>query len=290
MTYEPFPQMLQVETATKCNATCFICPNSQIKRAPMETAVFKRIIDDCVGKGVREIHPFFTNEPLMERRLWEFMDYCDLHIPEAGIHLYTNASLLTERTARRLLGQPNFRFIAFSLDGATTDTFEMMRPGLQWAKVKENCDRFLALRLELGRSNDVHVKTVLTRVRQNEQDVEAFEAMWKGRVDEVMVHGSDGRAGIGFNQDEGGERAGWWKNDPRWPCRAHRCHHHSMYILSTGECVPCCKDWNGATVIGNITEASVEEVWNSDSYAAIRRKLDAGVFDEAACKLCPLLG
>ena len=114
MSYEPFPKMLQIETHTRCNATCSICPNDQLTRPEMTTEAFHKIIDDCVGKEVREIHPFFTNEPLMERRLWDFMDLIHDKLPETGVHLYSNMSLMSLRNAEMLLNRLNFKFMAYS--------------------------------------------------------------------------------------------------------------------------------------------------------------------------------
>ena len=289
MNYEKFPRFLQIETHTRCNATCFICPNDQLTRPDMTTEAFYKIINDCKGKGVQEIHPFFTNEPLMERRLWGFMDYIQGQLPEAGIHLYSNMSLMTLKNAENLLRRDNFKFIAFSLDGASKEIFEKMRPGLNWEKVWTNTKNFLDLRADMGRS-DVHTKAVMTLTPDNECDEAAFKRMWSGAVNEVMVMGSDGRARLGNDWQKTQVKSKAYKNDPRWPCRAHRCHTHSMYILSNGDTVPCCKDFDGQTRIGNVLETSVEEVWNSERMNEIRAKLDAGIYDEKACRLCPLWG
>ena len=294
MPYLETPRMLQVETTVKCNATCITCPNSfevVQRRGEMSDAVLDAIIEEANDfPNLEEFHPFFTAEPLMDRRLFSIMDRVD-----ADIHLYTNGQLLNERMARRLLDRENFKFIAFSLDGATKEVFEKVRPGLKYETVVANAERFLRLKSEMGRE-DVHVKTVMTSNMVNRGDIEPFKVMWnRPGVDEVMVHGSDGRAGMDNPARElasdGDDKVGAFQNDPRWPCRRHRCHEHSMYILSNGDVVPCCKDATGMTVIGNVaTDGGLRAVWNSDRFGEIRAKLDAGLYDESACKACPFWG
>lgn len=291
MAYLPFPRMLQLETTPKCNATCVICPNDQIQgREEMPMDTIEKIIHDCEGRGLDELHPFFTNEPLMDTRLMQVFDLAQEYLPGTGIHLYSNMSLMTERHAYKMLEYSNFKFIAFSLDGATQDVFEKMRPGLAWDKVRKNCDRFLELRSELGRK-DVHVKVVLTKTADNEVDVPAFQEMWADRVDEIMVMGCDGRNALGkYTPEEREGKAGWYSQDPRWPCRQHRCHQHSMYVLSNSNVVLCCKDILGHTIVGNLERESVEEIWKGETMYKLRKKLDHGIYDEEACKRCPMMG
>lgn len=287
-----FPKFLQLETTVSCNAECTICPNQFITRDDMPTEHIYNILSQLRNEPLmKSINPFFTNEPFMDKRMWDIIEYCRDEIPHAQVEFYSNMSLLTERLSERLLSYPNFKYIAFSLDGATEEVFNVARYPLKWDKVKRNCDTFLELRKKMNR-NDVHVKVVMTATPQNQQDVPAFKEMWKDRVDEIMVFGSDSRAFLGSNIRKAREagKLGLFNNDPRWPCRNHKCHQHSMYILSNGDVTPCCKDWNSQTVLGNAFETPLREIWHSDRFNQLREKLDQGIYDEKACALCPMMG
>ena len=44
------------------------------------------------------------------------------------------------------------------------------------------------------------------------------------------------------------------------------------YVLFNGDVVLCNCDWSRTTILGNVTEASLEEIWNGPEYANIRRR------------------
>ena len=58
------------------------------------------------------------------------------------------------------------------------------------------------------------------------------------------------------------------------------------YILYNGDMVLCCADWERTTILGNVKEKSVEEVWNGKEATAIRKKFLSGDTKDLLCHSC----
>lgn len=62
-----------------------------------------------------------------------------------------------------------------------------------------------------------------------------------------------------------------------------------MAVTHSGDCVACCRDTVGRTVLGNVFERSPMEIWNGEESQQLRQNLLDGRPDlNAACRDCDL--
>ena len=270
-----FPHSILVETTLRCPADCTFCPNKKITDRPVDMSwdLFRKVVDECRGKGVAEFCPFINGEPLAPPYLEDALAYVSRSLPGAAIHIYTSGYLLDDRTGEMLL-KNGVREVHFSIDGVSRRVYEEHRRGLIYERVLSNVMGFLArLRKDPAK---VGTRVVLTMTPNNEAEVPAFRRLWEGLVDTVDVIPCDGRGGEG-----------------RLPAylgaRTLGCFHASYrtYILTDGSIVACCKDWAGYTVLGNVAVSSLESIWNSTAYRKLRGDISRGVFDRfEVCRRC----
>ncbi len=97
-----FFQFVEIETSTACNLRCRYCPNSISDRGlvknnkQMPTALFKRIVDELAAIGFSgEFHPHLYNEPLLDARLPQLLQYVRDKLKDCKIALFTNGLYLT---------------------------------------------------------------------------------------------------------------------------------------------------------------------------------------------------
>ncbi len=270
-----FPSSILVETTLRCPADCVFCPNKKISTRPkdMSWELFKKIVDDCRGKGVEEFYPFVNGEPLACPFLEDALDYVSRALPDASIGIYTNGYLLDDERSAVLL-RNNVREVHFSIDGISKQVYEEHRRGLVYEQVMANVMSFL---LRCRRQPEkINTRVVLTMTPGNRREVGAFRRLWKGLVDTVDVIPCDGRGGEG--------------REPAFTdSRLLGCFHVSYrtYVLTDGSVVPCCKDWAGYTVLGNVAEDSLQSIWNSDDYGRLREDVSRGVFSNfEVCRRC----
>ena len=99
---------IQIETYSPCNRRCSCCPVGYKKRpvTEMPDALFRRIIDQLAERGYQgEIALHFYNEPLLEKRLSDFVSYAHQKCPESFIYFASNGDYLTIETFRELVNR-----------------------------------------------------------------------------------------------------------------------------------------------------------------------------------------
>jgi radical SAM protein with 4Fe4S-binding SPASM domain len=67
-----------------------------------------------------------------------------------------------------------------------------------------------------------------------------------------------------------------------------RCHHpfRPMVVQWDGNVPGCCNDWRSAYNVANVHERTLEQIWQSDEFGAMREKLYHGQRDFVPCKGC----
>jgi radical SAM protein with 4Fe4S-binding SPASM domain len=60
-----------------------------------------------------------------------------------------------------------------------------------------------------------------------------------------------------------------------------------LQILWNGDVVPCCYDFDGRMVLGNLRQQSIAEIWNGAAYGKLRRADEALDFSAyPICQVC----
>jgi MoaA/NifB/PqqE/SkfB family radical SAM enzyme len=97
---------IQIETYSPCNRKCSSCPVGIQKRpvTTMPDAVFRQIIDQLAERDYRgEIALHFYNEPLLDKRLMDFIGYAAEKCPRSHIYFATNGDYLEVSRFREML-------------------------------------------------------------------------------------------------------------------------------------------------------------------------------------------
>ena len=93
---------INIETTTICNRRCSHCPNSIYERGLskneelMDEHIFRKIIDELAEIGFEgRISPHHFGEPLMDKRLVNFVEYTRKKLPKSKIFIVSNGDFLT---------------------------------------------------------------------------------------------------------------------------------------------------------------------------------------------------
>lgn len=223
-------RLIQIETVAGCNYRCSFCPIGQIEMpmGRMTRETFERIIGQ-LGNFEGELDLFFRNEPLLDKRIMDFVKYAKENT-RANIVLQTNGSLLTREKLEILTASCTVIVNDYTDDGEITGKVR------SWSE------------------ND---RTIIS-ARSG---------------DEVLTN----RAGNLPKSADGSYRGFCVK-----PFR-------EMTIAFNGDVVLCCQDWRLEEKFGNVNESTLEEIWNSDSFASKRLLLREGRRD-GLCEKCDFIG
>jgi len=281
-----FPTALQVQTQSGCNAACAFCPNQKTLRTlshgRMDEALFRKIVDECVAHRPRRISPFLMNEPLLDPGLPERIRYIAAKLgPGTATRINTNASRLEGEMARELL-RCGLDSLVISFHGLSKEAYEASMAGLRFEENLERVNAFAALWREAPDPKPV-VSITMLRTRLIEPEIPRIRAYWAERGLPTRIRGLGNRAsvcveGADLNLD------GW---EPYISCT--RLVNQAC-ILYNGDAVLCCTDWDRTTVLGNLRERPLAEVWNGETAVDTRRRYLAGDVDGILCGRCKRTG
>jgi MoaA/NifB/PqqE/SkfB family radical SAM enzyme len=290
----PFcPITVDIEPATICNFRCGFCqaPTMHGRTPFLSYDDFCRILDEL--PYVLRIKLQGMGEPLLNKDFFAMV----AHARRKGIYTttITNGSLLTQGNCQRLI-ESGLDKIYISIDGATKETFETMRPGGDFHVVIENVRRLAAMRIR--KQPEVHLWVLCMRDNLDElPDIvrlgsdlgvdevglqydlnfwgkEDYRSRFRDQLltrDEPLKKIEEAvatarRLGVAIRVFTGDRFTPG--NDCSWPWT-------SAYFTADGYVIPCCSRADPELFnAGRLTEkGDFKRIWNGDSYRALRRSI-----------------
>lgn len=272
------PDVMQIETTSYCNLRCVFCPYDEMTRPKthMNVSLFKDFLDREAGH-VRSLGLHHFGEPFLNPDLSSFVQECSSRAITTTVS--SNCTTIKEEQAHAVIKAGLGRLI-ISLDATNAADYERLRVGGRYLNVREGIDIFLAAKRQLGASTYVQVQFICTP--ENSSTWFDFERQWRDveGVDQVVFRDERTHAGQRIRHTDYRVREG-----ARLPCRYL---WESLVILVDGRVVPCCKDFDGKEVLGNVFDGSrLADIWNSSRMTELRRAHVEGRFSELnLCSSC----
>ena len=265
------PEIVQIESTNICNAKCVFCPRDEMhrKQGIMSFDLFKKVVDECAELGITHVRVHNYGEPFVDRKLVEKVRYAKQRgIAQVG--MISNGSLINEEVARGMI-EAGLDAINISVDASGKEVFESTRIGLKYDKVIANIERIVRIRAELGKKRP---KLILSFVRQNNSaDEQAFIEHWRNIADKIHITDLHNWGGT-LNHE----------SDVNYPCYRPWL---TFTVLWDGRVSLCCADFDGHTILGDMSTSSIQDIWNAEPYRKARREhLESGGPD--VCRSCDL--
>ena len=298
------PVEVYIEPTNRCNELCQTCPRTFFEREPprdLDLARFVSVLDQF--PGVERVVLHGVGEPLLARDLPLMV--AEANRRRARVVFNSNALALHPRLARRLV-EAGLDELRISMDAADRKTYLAIRGVDGYEKAMRRTTDFCALLARLGarrprvamvfmalqenlaqlpqviaRAGAIGVPTVILQrliyfdtglavedqSMMNAADPEGIEAcMAAARAAGVELLGTGGLSASESLQSVDAKRP--WAGCTR-PWR-------STYITANGNVLPCCfapfttKHYEG-TILGNLFERPISEIWSSAEYENFRR-------------------
>lgn len=278
-----FPRAVQFQTMSTCNAKCAFCCHSsnpdEIPHGRMDDALIKKIVKECGRSFVGRVSPYLTNEPLLDKRMPAILkDIKKYSIYPVRTRITTNASLLTPKIGEELI-KSKLSHMWISVNGYSEETYRESM-ALDFETTMRNIDNFLELKKKMGAKGPrVHISTIQTKLVEHE--IEDAKKYWASRDVKFHLHKLDNRVGQDtFDSIAPGEGKIAFN-------RTCDLFLKQAYIVENGDMIICCHDWRQSVVVGNITNSSIREVWNSDRFKTLIYEYMEGNFKNLEiCRTC----
>lgn len=293
-----WPRALVLDITNRCNAKCSWCPQPQLDElGAMKMPLFHKIIDDYKTRGGAIRFGTF-GEPLMDKTFGEKVDYLKRYPSIKKIEVVTNAFFLNEKNASLLM--ENGVDVEISLDEMEKATFEKIKQ-MDYDVVRGNILDFLKRNDRVSKPVNVNFRVKSSLSRGETENHELFKKLtehrctieltpmdedsitsWAGRFDKEQFYKEHMNSTTivkkhnykEFNKSNTAPCNQAWK----W-----------MVVYWDGRVVLCCVDMFSSTVLGNLNEQTIKEVWNGPVFTGIREQMiRRDRFGIPVCQNCDL--
>ncbi len=279
--YEERPYCLRIENTNNCNSRCFFCPHSSMKRhkGVMDKRLYVKIIDEAKILKINYINLHNFGEPLLDKDFVWRVKYAK----EKGIKKVctnTNGQLLSGDLQKDLV-KSGLDEIYISVDAATEATYNKLRIGLDFRKVKNNIINLSKIKKKNNSSNPKIIVDFLES-SLNFTETKRFINDWTKIADRVCISRVHDWAGKKTLPDSTLQKSYVYQS--LTPCRLP---FTELVIAWDGQALLCCLDIEGEEVVGDAKKEHLWDIWNGESLKTIRKKqLTMKIDDLKLCRSC----
>ncbi len=264
-----YKKSIILETTNVCNLSCPACPcHNNMTRARM---IMQPTEFDCIFSKIKDnassICFYMMGEPLLNPHLFQYIKI----VHDAGIRtvLSTNAMLLDEYIDE--IFESGIDYIQIALDGIDKETHESYRIGSSFNKVMNNIIKLTQEKEKRNYTNpQIGIQTIVNKFNEDSiSEISKFaednnllfntKKMTFGKTHEIIYDNQ-----IRFEPQKVEYRR--FTNESLFYSKLDNCPEleKNIVILCNGDVVPCCYDYNGVNVFGNLLCNSLEDIFDSE--------------------------
>lgn len=272
-----YPLYITMEQHFNCNYRCIMCYhydreqyNQLNHKQRLGKDEIKKIIDQAAELGTPSLCMNAGNEPLMDKDIYELVGYAR----KKGIidvFMTTNGSLLSEELSERLV-EAGLTQIRVSIDAFSDKTYSMIRTGQDLNRVKQNVFKLIEIKNKKQSFFPI-IRVSFVEMSVNVDEFEDFKNYWKDKVDYVSIQR--------FTPVNLSEKMLSLTPPAREHYKNTVCSmpFSMIYIRGNGDVYPCGRVEYG-TMIGNIREKHIRDIWLGKQAEEVRRLLLKLNYDE----------
>jgi len=276
-----FPHIHQIEPTNHCPYSCLMCPRQKHMTRPkgyMDLQLFKKIIDEVTTypEEVRnkEIELFHFGESLLHPEIAQMLSNMLKHNLKPTLSL--NPGELSPSLIEQLAESPPYKII-ISIDSLDSDTYKYLRgKRADLDSAITNTRSLLKKFQQTGLETSIEVRMIV--MHYNRDEANTYQRFWADSGAEIQL-----RNFFPWNSKKLSELGDVEKYPPYMPCPFPWQY---LVVQWNGDVVACCRDYNGIQCLGNITEDSLEEIWNGAKARELREAMASGENMSAMCAEC----
>lgn len=276
---------LVLETTSKCNLKCPICIHSigYEQKEDMNDEIFECILKNIGEMKIPSIGVNFTNEPLLDKKIFQRVKKIANIDCVVDIHMNTNAALLNKENSFKILNSGLTRLM-IGFDAFSKETYESMRVGASYEKVLKNILYFLDLKEKMHKIFPI-VRISFVRSSINENEIEKWFGFWKDRVDYITIQEYFTPV-LDNSKDYLLPRSNKRKEVDILDITCPQPFERAV-IRGNGSVLPCCAHFATEMPIGNIKQNGLKDIWHGEKAIELRKYFEENRWEEhPICSKC----
>jgi len=292
------PYLVHIDPTNLCNFRCVFCPTGhpelleEVGRPSgrMGFTLFEKIMDDLLMFPVKPkvLHLYKDGEPLMHPEFGRMAKLARALKVAEQINMTTNAALMNEKRSGEIL-DAEINIVRVSVEHVHNDGYRERTANFgDYDRIVRNVAGLFHERERRNAGTRIWVK--ILHLGLSDEDIAKFGRDFEKICDECLVMTPMGWSRtemydftLGSNPTTG--------DNGETPLRVDRvvCPYpfYSLAINFDGTVSVCCADWSHGTVIGDVRNTALIDIWNGPAMRELRKIHLAGRRSEnSACANC----
>jgi MoaA/NifB/PqqE/SkfB family radical SAM enzyme len=275
----PAPKSVKIEISPRCNYRCGFCALRTRENQPkwdMDFELFKRITREMREAGVQEIGCFYLGESFMNPRLLvDCIRYVKRELAFPYVFLTSNASMSFPEAVEECM-KAGLDSLKWSVNAADERQFEeiMGVAGKLFRNAIGNIKAAWAVRHAKGYSTGLYASSIRYDGEQQQKMEALLNEHVRPYVDEhywlplysMGAFATQREEELGYRPTAGNQGRLGALREPL-PCWSAFTEGH---VTADGKLSACCFDANANWTMGDLTQQSFMEAWNSAPFVKLR--------------------
>ena len=264
-----FPKSILIETYNLCQGECKFCPYKELRSNDeptlLSTSKFKELIDEISKYEITRLTLFNNNEPLLDKRIYDFINMSYELMPNVEIGLSSNGRVITKEVLNKLLDN-HLTTLYISIPCVNRDDYKSVM-GLYPDRLFELLDSIDDERL----LQMIRIAVPITKYLDEDEMMNKFNKY------KVCIWNLEYKSSWGIHDK--------FMEVARDDSIAGLCDRpmDQAVISSNGDVIICCRDWQSQNVVGNVYNSSLYDIWHSEGMRGIQQLIAAGKYSEIDC-------
>lgn len=275
------PLSMYIDTCNACNFRCETCPQSSEifphGKGPMLLEDFYKLADDIEHLGpLKTCNLFSFGEPLLNPHTPNFVRIVAERKLAEKIVVTTNASLLTEQTARSLVDN-GLDYLRVSIYGVTAEKYkERTGKAIDPGALRRSIEFCKAYRDASG--GKMHIAVKMLDIHLTDAEKETFFSMFSPVADECFLEPA-------HNWHEAEERYAVVSSARKTGVCPYP--FYTLVVHPDMDVSVCCPDWDKSIIVANLRGQSLRDVWHGEALRSVQIDLLRHDFERLSrCATC----
>lgn len=292
------PLSILIDPSNLCNFQCKFCPTGDKEllksvnrpKGMMSYELFCKIIDDMKGfsKKIRKMDIYKDGEPFLNKDACKMIKYAKEKGVADSIQTTSNGALIDENLAIEII-ESGLDVLRISVEHVSNEGYqEITRTFSDYEKIIKNI-KFL-FEEKVRRKSHLKIFVKILDVNLSESEKETFLKDFTPISDIINIDTLMGWSGtdkkdftLGMDVNTGMNSENILKKD-RLICPEP---FKTLAINFNGEVSICCVDWAMATIVGNVQDENLIDIWNGERLNIFRKmQIQGRRKDLNACSDC----
>lgn len=294
------PLAIMIEPTNLCNFACKYCPTAYPEllkgKRPLGSMNFElycKIVDDIAEmcednkSKIRLLQLWKDGEPLLNKQISKMVEYANNKKISETICITTNASALTNKIATSLINS-GLDWIRISVQHVNKEGYKNVTQIYDnYERIKSNVEFLYNEKIRLNSNLLIDVKIVDLPLTVDEKN--KFQEDFKNICDRTWIDQLQGWSDSDTFDWSLGASTNPQTNNKYYRKERVVCPDpfSKLAVNFNGTCSICCVDWSHATVVGDVNDVSLKDIWNGEELRKFRLHHLKGNRDKlSACKNC----